>query len=881
MRPVAPASPAIPEHLRPLVKQTESFVPEIDFDDPFLEIDENDEKILRFVEAVCNDDDPARRAYLMDCARNLRMYRGLHWFNDAFSGRLTTASNGFAFRYLNRADFGSDSPLPLPTTNFIGVQVDNETARLGRKEYQPSSSAGGSAAELQEAAAFTQDVLEWDMKDLSWSEARTNIELDFTLFGMAVAKSWIDQIQTDGSVQALADAHMCASCGAKYASRMDDSGGMIGSCLGCGEDALERTEIPEGVSNSEMDMLGRPLAQLVSKMRARVDHVPLQDMFFQNGGVKVQPASCSIWGQASVVELDWIADRWPDQADKIHAEPPEDLVKYDLFMGDFVRMMGGSVKSVYPCHARLREVHVLPRRGLRRGVSFYVVNGIVLEARALMHEWDGKTIPMVKYGVARQKRIPGVIYGRSAVSDCVPLNRRYNELDFMQEETTMRGYPVIVHPPGVTFSQSRQGSFTVVEVQTPDDSTQNLKDLMMPTPAQTGGEYTQKMENLVAKMREIMGPAPIESTGAAVRGTQTATGLQIEVEQREQARSPRERELKDGIYTPLWAHHVGLLAAFETDGEAVIEESSTVFRTESYKSADLATGVDVKLESKGNFDRTLFQREGVQQGLQLGFYDLSDPAAKEKAREAMGLPEIATAKSDQLRIAEEAWQAWIEVASQWAEGSEMETEGAEPEGDLDEPAQTDQMGAPVAPVPVFDTITNDPGTWFAVLGKAWLGDKARRVRSVAQWDAFLRMISGWPDKLAQAEMVDAQQRQIYGGVPPEGWPQHFQLLQQKSQEMAKEQAQQAAMGGQPAPPPQQQGIIPPPQSGMFLPDPMEERIQAVWGQMVGGQIPASVARLLGMYSLICACWVRMKKSAEAQGMMAQPAAPGSVGGQPA
>lgn len=876
MRPVDLAKAPIPDSMLPPEvterKTDTNYVPRLDMDQLEMDgADEEDSEILEFVSAVCNDDDPLRRSYLFDCARNLRMFRGLQWFDEAQSYRLTESTNGYAFEYLARGDFGDDRPLPLPQTNLIAEAVANETNRLGRKEYQPSISSKGAKPETQQAAQLAQKVVGFNMTEMGWDDVRREIEAEFVLCGMAVGKSYVDEILTEGEVKMSADCHLCDECRCVSASKVTPDGSILEACPSCGG-PMRRVEMPE--DTDMVDFYGRPVARLEPTVKPMIAHVPNAEMFYENGGVRVSPRTCRIFGQASAVDLDSIMERWPSTAEWLEPEPAEQILRHDLVLGDMLRLASAQGKTIYPHHARLFEVHVLPRLNLPKGASFYVCQGKVLGAKKLVKDFESggrkHSIQLVRYGVARMRSVPGVMYGRTPVSDCVPLNRRYNFIDLIEEEIQHKGYPVLIHPPGVTFTVRREGPFAVCEVESADDNTpqRNLKDMMIATPAQTGAEYEAIKAGLEQKIQKLMGPAPIEGTGAM--GPQTATGLQLMVEQREQARGPYEARLKDGIFTPLWAHHLGLLAAFDTEGEATIEQGASSYAVKSYRGSDLGvTGVDFSLDSKGNFDRTLFQREGVTQGLQLGIYDMTDDATKDKIRDAMGLPEIPSSKSDQIKIAEEAWQEWIEDAGE-SFGEAEETEEVPEEG-------AEETAGPM--VPTFDPITNDPMVWFSVLGKAWIGEDCRRILSKTQWSLFLPMIAGWPDRLAQAEEIDAQQRAVYGGVQPEQWEAHYEQAKQQALRQSQEaQAAQQAATGVPAPPPEAAQVPPPPQTGTFLPDPMEERLMFVWAQMCGGQVPQSVALVLPMYALICACWTRGKKAAEAQGMMAAPVAPGQQGG---
>lgn len=845
-------------------------------------LDASDEQILDFVKRHINDDNRFRRLNMFRKATNLWAYKGRHWVRAITQAR-SGSSGIYHFEDIRRA---SGRPYPEPVDNMIATGIDNEVARLGRKEYVPETTADSGQPELQQAARTAKNVLLYDLEQMVWADIREALMFDLSAMGTCIAHSYWDETQTEHSVVASPDAVFCQSCGYQFASSKiplqlaqvgypgpdglpmplmhsetlraveDDGTGrppevQMTNCPVCFEPTplQPRAPLPEEVQGT--DIFQRPLGLLVPKGSGLIEHDSPFEVYPENAGINIEPRNCRIWGLKKVRDLEWIGSRFPEW--EIVPEEPRELMKAHPTMGDDSFSGAGNFsaegdRDVFHCHAAVKQVFVDPMKGvegLEQGAIFTVIGKDKVDRKPLMVDVEvpgGKTkqVRRAKFGAHRRKRVPGEFWGRTPVDDALPLQRRLNQLDAMSDDIMERSKPWIAVPYGTMFDfpEDPRGSMHIVEVDTTNG---NYDDFKIVVPPGNDADFANKRAQIAQSIRDRLGPQEVEAgaTGTA----KTALEVKVLSEQVEEVRGPVERGLVKNVYTPLFQHHLEIAWAFKKDDSTYeIEETTGTYGVESYTGTDMLGNVKVQVESKGDFSKSVYEITATKEAVGLGLYGIdwqSDPVLRNQILEQMDLPKADGKTGLQILRAQQGWSRFIK------EGT----------------------------IPAFDPTIHDPGTWFRVLNESWLGDEAMELQQAANWGEFVDLTAGWERALQQAEAQDMAQREMYEGHPPEQWAGIKAEADAKVAEItaAQEQTAKAAseMPVAPVPPPVPPPQIPePPQTGEFLPEALHLKIRMVLQSkgapmlqpvpQVPGLPPKAMANksaaalepLIGMYSVI-------------------------------
>jgi hypothetical protein len=844
-----------------------------------------DEDAKKFIARVVNEKARLRRWNLLRKARNLNFYRGRQWFNVPRE-LVGDGATGYRFQDVERP---SNSVFPMPVDNLIAPGVDNEVSRLVRKEYIPNTHADDQKPDLEAAARLAKDLLLHDIREQRWADTRTALAFDLTVGGTCTARSIWDETATDMIPVASLDAVQCPSCHEKFASKripmaqaragIPGAGGSLPIplmhtdsealapvegepsvlemkvCPLCVNSRVPLQPYQPGVEDiqGEGDIFGRPMGEMVPRGMGVMEVVSQFEYFPENGGVNVEPSTVKVHGQKTPRELEWIASRCPDYADRLKPDTSADLMKCQP--EGVSRVGAGDEEGVYDHHAFLIEVYVdpMPLPGLELGRRFWQSGEHLIKNDELIVEVEAPDGEMRKvkravYSSARFKRMPGQFWGVTPVDDAVPLNRRLNELDAQMTDIREHGVPWVAVPPGTEIHESEadSGAMRYVEIEslnpnwTPKDSIVNQRPL-------SGADYMPERDRIKQAIEEKIGPQPIE-IGVNQPSVKSGEHAQIVAEEAAQKRGPRERDLVNQAEA-IWTHHLEVTWAFRKEqGEMEVERAAGQFERKSYLGTDLLGQTRIKIEAQSNFDKTLYQTQAAERAATSGLYgDLSqDDVAREKVIELMNLPKLKEDRSIQIKRAEQVWSEFLRDAK----------------------------------IPTIDETVHDMWLWYQVLGKRWQTDEGVELQSDADWDGVVKKLSGWENKLAQAEALDMQQRAIYEGYPPEQWEQiHAE---------GTALAQKAAMPvpGMPPTPPQ----LPPapPANGQFLPENKADRLLMLWTNMLTPPamplppgappppgIPPNTQKLLEFYAVIQQCRLGAEaKKAAAMAGSAEVASPG-------
>lgn len=821
-------------------------------------LESTDDRVKEYMTRMLNPLSPRRRWHTQRASLHLWFYLGRQWIMP--SGLLMPGNGAYHFKEIQR---DSRAAFPRPVTNLCGPAVDNEVARLTRKELVPDTSVSKNDPEWLAAARLARDIVRWEMSRQMWEDKREEIAFNLCIEGTAAIRTWWDENDVQLTLVGAPDPKACPSCQRKFASaRVPEAFATIGMPGETGPmemlhkeflrpSKLEKAEtsamFPKGVNLVEMqncpyceapsklepymiseleaakekDAFGREMGLMVPRGDGLLDVVSVHEFYPENGGVGVEPHQQRCFGQMTVRPLEWIAVRFGELADDLSAEEPSELLKLNPLYADTLltgrRGYGETPLGMetYQNHAKVKELIIDPQEGvagLEKGAWFIQV-GEKLVRRELCVEVSSESerkpeeqnlVPKVKYHFARFKRVPQNFHGWTFLVDLIPINRRLNELDAQIVDLRERGVPNMWVPAGIEINtrEDVSGSMRVIEFDGAGTGW-TPKDGLFPGFALTGNEYFQERRSLIEDARMVGMPQDIE-IGASPGSVKTTSGLMLLAEEASQKRGPRERALSQ-MFQSAFDHILQLNHAFRQE-DAVYEvvDESGMYEIKSFTGADLLPNVKIKMTARAGYDIQLYNKEAAAEAMQLGLYQMDSPAAKDRLLDLMKLPkDVNENQTLQVQRAEMAWSDFKRDTKK---------------------------------IPVIDTIY-DPLTWYSVLGKRWFDDDCLVMQRVAGWDAMLPQINGWERKMAEMEMQEAPVKQIYGKLPPE---QHQAVYMQGQQMVAQamQTFQQAdasfrmlppelqAMQPPPQPPPMQE--FPPPPQQPFLPEVLELKIFEVW-----------------------------------------------------
>lgn len=797
-------------------------------------IDAGEEHVKQFLDRHFNGGKKSRfrRWHMQRMALNVWFYRGRHWIKPVDNLTADTATGTFRFREIYRR---SGLDFSRPVDNLIAEGVDAMVARLGRKEYVPDTRPDKHTPEIEQAAKLAKDIMLHDLEMMYWAEKREQINFDVACPGTAIARSYWDETQTQLMVLSSPHAAQCPTCGQKYASRnvpeayarmgviAGGEGGIyepfrhresvtsvesdeanrpdevrMQFCPACDEPAELQDYAPSlEEAEGEKDVFGRPLGFSLPKGEGLIEVVSWSDFYPENGGIGVEPDSCKLWAQETVRSLDWIASREPEYADDIEPEDPRELIRSHPTLGDDAFSGGGphGDQEMYAYHHRVQEMVIepLPLPGLERGrfirrIGDHLCKDVALTVDVETPDGELKQVPRIKYAAARQKRVPGEFWGRSRVDDARPLNQRLNQLDAMDDDITEKGFPRVVLPSGAEFKEdeSAVGSFSLVETTAHEAVPDwRVKDSVLFQQPVTGNAYHEKRGILVQAIRDKLGVGEFEISGQNPVNVKTVGQLQILAEQTALNRGTLERNLARLMDT-IFTHHMEITWALrKEDTEFEVQSEAGDYERDSYVGTDLLGQVKVKVEPKGDFDRTVFQQMKVQEGIGLGLYNeaMASEAGRNELRELGGWPKVDTNESVQTERAEYACMNFLRFGT----------------------------------IPIVDETIDAPATWFHVLGRRWQGDEFQKIRRETNADKVIEALAGWERRLTEMEAANEQARAVYSGFPPEQWDAIYQ------EGLAKSQGTGFAF-------PQ------PPMAGRFLPESLTQRIVLVFRQTLGPEV---------------------------------------------
>lgn len=727
--------------------------------------------------------------------------------------------------------------MPQPVTNYIAPAVEIEVAHFTDRELTANVIPTSNDPEIRKAVKKAKEILEYRQRVNNWPDLREHGALIDVVCGTVVYKSFWDEKYTDLTYISPGGAKQCPACKYKVASDTFDQEevdrfketGLLTDTEGLedvppaeGEDKLQarmrrcptchgelqdydpdQDEVEFGV-----DQMGRKFGKPVPKGNTAIEIVSPFDLFPENTGVDIEPTTCRVWGQATPRSLDWIEERYPERFDEIVPDSPYELMKYHPVLGEWQllgRFDARMDSNVYDNHCRVYELHAKPSYRFPKGRSIVIAGDVVLEDGELVREVKTKygtlRVPRVLYAGARFKAVPKHFWGRGLPDILISPQNRLNGIDSQTIEARERmGSPNILVSEDMDLSGPEwfegYGGGKVMKYTpsplNPAAKPEPFGSILMPVGA------FQERQATVQDMKELAGPQDVEQ-GEAPRNVSTTSGLQILGEQSEKKRGPRVRPLIQ-VYEAIWKHQLDLIWALRSEpDEYEVEEEDGTYRTEEFDRTAIAAQTKVKVEKQAYIDKSIYQKEAAREAQIDGLYRIDSPAAVKRLLELRGLPtDVNEDQNRQVECAEEKWTRFVEFGE----------------------------------VPPVDTSLDDFQIHFQVLGTELKGLKGLQLQRESGWLQAIKPITGWEDELSRMEVLDQQAVAAYGSRfidPQQAAEQYAMMMNTYTAGMeAQQTAQMTGMpdvvgGGAPLQPP------PPP---IFLPAAMEDRIVAVWNQLL-------------------------------------------------
>ena len=769
-----------------------------------------------------------RNKHLQRISRNLYYEIGRQWIEEDAEVTLDGA-RGFAFREMSQS---IDTQLPRPVTNLVTPAVDVEFATLAKRQWVPKVVTFSRDPRAEAAAKVANDILSDNLEKVRWHDLRDRFTRNMIIMGTMTICSFWDEPYYETSWIATEQPHGCKHCGNAFAapvmpiSEADAMMGVTpepfnGKCPICSAQGVEPIELSEEDSH-QPDAFGRPLGQSVPKGRPNIELISPFEYYPENSGIGVEPGDEKIHGIVKVRSLDWVWERYPQIMEELQPESAEDMMREHPLLGewDIVGRYDYALDAgIYDNHVRVFTLFAEPSYRFPMGRSIVIVGrhqNFVVENGPLNREIsddNGQTfsVPKARVESAVWKPREGEFWGKGLPDDLISPQNRVNGIDAQVIEARERmGSPNLIIPEdadlqGPEFRQNyglgKLYRYALSPLN-PQAKPEVFGSILMPQ------GVNNERQACIEDMTRIVGPSDIE-IGEAPRNVTTTSGLQILGEQAERRRGTRERQITTA-FEKIWGHFLEMLWVLRVEPDTYeAENPDGTWELKQYDRNSIAGQTKVKIEKQAYIDKSIFMREATREALVDQLYDPSNPLARKRLLENMGLPTDINEDSNlQIDHTKRAWADFVD-------------EGR---------------------IPIIDPSVDNPQIRYQVFGTMLLQEEGAKLAESAGWQQILPLIAGWEEELMMAEHQDAMTRKFYGGEPPpEVAKEMFATATMRYQEQKEQWSvlakdiENKTMGGQnpegallPQLPPPPQAPPPP----IFLPRQMEIKIFGLWMQMI-------------------------------------------------
>ncbi len=801
-----------------------------------------------------------RNRHVSRMVRNWWYYLGRQWIQQDHA-RLAASAQGFVWRDIRRLQGAGGASRPRPTTNKIAVQVDNEVARLSRKEFVPAIWTDSQDPTVLTGARTAKQVLDYKLQRMNWEAHRDYSNLCHAVQGISTFRLAWDISLTNTFQTGAPGAHRCRECQKGLQSRTAPAALVQGrglrnadsirsftiaeteqdaevgefevgerevaefqDCPSCdARGSLEPWEEIDEENLGTLDVLGRPLAMTIPRGDPSLEVCHGSELFPYNGGL-CDPFRPRVLARVVPREIEYLEERYPEFCDQFYPEDPQELMRVHPILGesDYVtRYTPGSDFGIFDHHMMTYEIVVEPYMERAEGAEeaggyfpnhgayIFMAGDVAVEHSALevpYEDYKGRTrtVRRAAFPTARHRMRPGEFFANSLVDDMVSPQNRLNHRD----SQIIQGLDHFASPQLLAHRDAHltgpewfaSGGARVLYFDLYPGQPQASKPEILQAGSFPGDVWREREANST-DLQEIGGGADVE-LGNIPKGLKTTSGLVVSGDNAGQRRQPRERGQKRQ-YQETFRLLLEMLAAFRTEEETyeVDAPGASMAKVHAFRGADLCGQVNVRITTEAGIEKDIYTREAAAEAKDEGVYDLTDPVARRRYLELRGLPEINETFKRQFDRAQKAAGGFLDKAI----------------------------------LPAVDAYIQAPRVWYAILGEVWLSDELAEIQREAGWDDVVApKIAGWEKDLNEAVIKDTMARKTYAGMTPEAAQAMYQQAledQQISLNANREAQRAAAAAGQPPP------ILPPPPplppEPVFLPPAYEQRIWTIWQKLLG------------------------------------------------
>lgn len=827
-----------------------------------------------------------RNRHISRMVRDWWYYLGRQWIQQDHS-RFQQVAQGFVWRDIRRLQ-AAGAARPRPVTNKIAVQVDNEVARLSRKEFFPEIWTDSQDPAVLTGARTAKQVLEYKLQQLSWGELRDYANLCQAVQGLSVMRIGWDISLSETFRAGAPGALRCSACGAGLASsraeerllegrqgslknldslrsysepRMEYADGvgeyeaellpMVGfsHCPSCDERGTLRAwedldDDEEGLLSE--DVLGRPLGVTIPRGNPSIDVCHGSELFPFNGGLGADLH----WRRPRVLcrvvarEIEWLEDRYPEFCSQFRPQAPEEIMRVHPILGEsdyLTRYNPGADFGVYDNHMLTYEFAVEP----------YV------EAQG-EGEGEGEEAREARGEAYYPNRGAYIFMAGDLCLEHGDLEVGYK--DHRGRETRCRrvDFPASRHRrrPGEYWANS------LVDDMVSPQNRLNHRDSQLIQ----GLDNFASPQLLAHRQAHLTGPEWLTPGGGRVLYFDLYPG---------QPQASKPEILQAGSFpSDVWREREANSADIQELGGGADVELGNI-----PKGLKTTSGLVVSGDNAGQRrqPRERSQKEQYTQVFRQLLHMLC-AFREEKETYEVDAPGASMAKVQSFRGADLMGQYNVRITTQAGIEKDIYTREAAAEAkqeglyDLSDPVARrrylETRGLPEinetfkrqfdraqkaaggfldkAILPAVDAYIQAPRVWYQILGEVWLSDELAEIQRETGWDDVVApKIARWQAELDDLVLKDAAARKTYVGMTPEqaqGMYQQALQDQQASLEATKLAQQTAAQAGQPPP------VLPPPPplppEPVFLPPAYEQRVWVVWQKLLGTQEPWDAEELV-------------------------------------
>jgi len=782
-----------------------------------------------------------RRRLEMRWAINYHYMIDNQWLDLVVSSIPLGGSGTYALKILQAEKDG----VPRPVTNILAPNLEIELATYNKRQYIPKVVAASNDPADMDVAKRSTAVLRNRAVVDHWPQVRNRAGLHLVVAGTGVIRTWWDGSYTKTQQIMSPLAQMCSACGEKLAApefpsalkekirtNTDTLQPVVGDplslkvtdCPSCGARGTMRDAEINEADLKYRDIFGRSLAVHVPVGDPAMEALDLFCVYPENGAVGVSYDTWRIMGSCTPRSLDWIADRQPGWASQLRPDNQTSLLRRNPLLGEFSAFgwyNSAADNTIYQDHALYYELIHLPGYRFPKGAIVRSC-GQLVEVSELMWDYEDKdtgftlSVPRAMYSCGVWAERPGEFFGHSMFDRGRSIQNRINGGDSQVIDIHERmANPHIMaatdmNTAGPEWWAGRYSGKILRYERSPlaaEDKPMVFGGVSAPSGLFQEGR--QRREDA----RFVLGPAEIE-IGGSPKNVTTTSGLQLQSENAEQRRSPREESM-DFISKSVWEHYLKMEQGFRVDDTSYeVEDKKQVgqWRTEVYNRVHLWGRLRLEIEKTAFVSKSIYDREATREAQADGLYIVTKPKDRKRLLELRGLPADVN-EDDNLQVdaAESKWACFLK------EGK----------------------------IPTLDPTLDNPAIHFDVLSTRLLCDDGRRLATLAGWEGILPKLTDWPLLLQQRQQLDAIARQAYGQ-----WSTEEEMLQMYAQAMAAFPQQQAeyqqaveqydleAPTRDPLAPPPPPPIAPTqPVQPIVLPRPLDKQILTVWKEMLERSAP--------------------------------------------